>query len=185
MPQPDEPREIDARQDGDDDSDEATDDAMTGEGDANAAGRPAISQRLGDELAMMKAEILRLHVASDPHFALDLGTFIMVDAASTYRYDMPSDLRATAPGSRVAGFKSDTAAAQSWEDLEALLDRSWCAAGDIRQRYDSFCGLDDGSRAAWLSWAIARTLQAIPAQAAGSALIDHLGTKLDIDVAAW
>lgn len=147
--------------------------------------RSPISQRLADELAIMKTELLRIHVASDPHFALDLGTFFMVDATLGYRHDLPSDLRANAPCLRVSGFQSDTPAAENWEELKAGLDRSWAHSPDITDRYDAFCALPEEARAAWLGYAIARTLHAIPAGGAGSAMLDHLGRKLNIDVATW
>src|SRR3546814_14278478 len=85
-----------------------------------------MSLRLIDELATMKAELLRVHVASDPRFALDLGTFVMVDAAlRRYASDLASDLRADAAPSRVIGFESGSLAADEWAKLEEGLDRSW------------------------------------------------------------
>lgn len=150
-----------------------------------ASSRSPISQRLADEMAIMKTELLRVHVASDPHFALDLGTFFMVDATLGYRHDLPSDLRATAPCSRVPGFESDTPAAEQWEELKAGLDRSWADSPDITDRYEAFCALDEDARASWLGWAIARTLHAVPAGGAGSAMLDHLGRKLGIKVEDW
>lgn len=145
------------------------------------------SLRLSDELAMMKTELLAVHVASDPHFALDLGTFIMVDnAMRTMSYHgMPSELRANAPSPRVGGFESGTPAAEAWAKLDAELDRSWVNHKEMEARYDAFCALDDVARAAWLGWAIARTLHAVPEGASGSSFLNHLGAKLKIDVAAW
>src|SRR3546814_3789287 len=67
------PNEADDEIDGDEDDD--------GETEGSVSAKPSMSQRLIDELATMKAELLRVHVASDPRFALDLGTFVMVDAA--------------------------------------------------------------------------------------------------------
>ena len=84
------------------------------------------------------------------------------------------------PTSRVPGFESDTPAAEQWEELEAGLDRSWADSPDITDRYEAFCALDEDARAAWLGWAIARTLHAVPAGGSGSAMLDHLGRKLDI-----
>jgi len=167
-----------------DDADEDRDDAATG----GASGKPAISQRLADELATMKAELLRVHVASDPRFALNLGTFVMVDAAQR-RYgssDLASELRADAAPSRVIGFESGTTAAEEWAKLEAGLDRSWIDPdAGVTGRYDAFCALGEEARAAWLGWAIARTIHAVPAKTTGSDFVDHLGGKLGIDVAAW
>lgn len=152
-----------------------------------AAGKPVHSQRLADELAMMKTELLAVHVASDPHFALDLGTFFMIEAATrTFgAHDMPSDLRANAPTPRVHGFESGTAAAEAWARLDGDLDRSWIAHAEIEQRYDAFCALDESLRAAWFGWAVARTLRAVPDGRTGSRFLDHIGCKLGIDVAAW
>ncbi|WP_157217984.1 ParB/RepB/Spo0J family partition protein [Flavisphingomonas formosensis] len=169
-------------------ADEDEGDAGASEEDAPATPTKAmISQRLADELAMMKTELIAVHVAGDPLFAIDLGTFLMVDAASRSRdvWAIPSDLRATAPSPRVAGFVSETRAASRWSAIEEGLDRSWLDHEEIEGRYDAFCALADESRAAWLGWAIARTLHAVPAGKAGSSFLDHLGRKLGIAVAHW
>lgn len=156
-------------------------------GDGAGVSRPALSQRLADELAMMKTELLSVHVASDPAFALDLGTFIMAEAATRTlgTWSIPSELRANAPSPRVAGFESETHASARWQELQDDLDRSWLEHESIEERYDAFCALTDDARAAWLGWAIARTLHAVPAGRSGSEFLDHLGRKLGIDVAAW
>jgi len=90
----------------DDDGDEMQDSSIVGDA------RPAMSQRLREMLAMMKTELLAVHVASDPAFALDLGTFIMADRESRLgSFDMPSDLRASAP-SRLLPDSSPTSSRQ-------------------------------------------------------------------------
>ena len=163
-------------------------DYVTAEADgASPPSQPAMSTRLADELATMKTELLAVHVASDPHFALDLVTFFMAEAA-TRRYgchDLPTELRASAPSPRVHGFESGTAAAAQWSELENKLDTNWSEHGSVAERYDAFCALDDDARAAWLGWAVARTLHAVPSGKPGCGFLDHLGRKLDIDVAAW
>lgn len=173
------PTEADEDIDGDDDSDAET--------DGSVSAKPAMSQRLIDELATMKAELLRVHVASDPRFALDLGTFVMVDAAlRRYASDLASDLRADAAPSRVIGFESGSLAADEWAKLEEGLDRSWVQPNiGVAGRYDAFCALGEEARAAWLAWAIARTIHAVPMKDSASGFVDHLGRKLKIDVAAW
>jgi ParB family chromosome partitioning protein len=170
-----------------DEEDHDGEDGEDGAVDAAVAAKPAISQRLADELAMMKTELLGLHVASDPRFALDLGTFYMVDAA-TRLYgagELATELRANAPSPRVHGFESGTLAAEEWAKLDAALERGWIDHEDVCDRYDAFCALADEARAAWLGWAISRTIHAVPAGKTGSTFIDHLGRKLGIDVAAW
>lgn len=179
----------DAVEEGEDPTDEVGEAVDQTESEVDeVAGAPAesYSQKLKDELAMMKTELLALHVANDPHFALDLGTFIMVDKASRLGFgSLPSELRAEAPSPRVAGFKSETPAAEAWGRLDEGLDCSWINHKEIHERYDAFCALDDGARAAWLGWAIARTLHAVPDGQPGTNFINHLGAKLHIDVAAW
>lgn len=167
-------------------------DADEGDEDAEAeikakAGKPAYSQRLSQELAEMKTELLRVHVASDPAFALDLATFWMVDRATRKHgsSDLATELRADAPYSPLTGYESGTLAAEEWDKLAESLDRSWTGLTDVNERYDAFCALRQEARAAWLGWVVARTLNAVPAGKTGSAFLDHLGIKLEIDVAAW
>ncbi|WCT80106.1 ParB/RepB/Spo0J family partition protein [Novosphingobium humi] len=167
--------------DGDEEPVDGTQDADTTEDD-----RPAISQRLRDMLAMMKTELLAVHVASDPAFALDLGTFIMVDRECRYAaYDIPSELRASAAPRLLGDFKPETSAAAEWTRLDEALDRSWASHKAIEERYDAFCALDEEARSAWFGWAIARTLHAVPEDRHGAGFLNHLGRKLGIDVAAW
>ncbi|SER14911.1 ParB/RepB/Spo0J family partition protein [Sphingobium sp. YR768] len=182
-PVPDE-ESSEADNDGDDCDDDVGDETQ----DNSAAGdaRPVMSQRLREMLAMMKTELLAVHVASDPAFALDLGTFIMVDRESRLAsFDIPSDLRASAPSRLLLDFKPATAAAGEWTKLDEALDRSWVNHQAVPDRYDAFCALPDEARAAWLGWAIARTLHAVPDGRAGTGFLDHLGRKLGVDVAAW
>lgn len=172
----------------DDDGEEGDDNASVETQENNTAddARPVMSQRLREMLAMMKTELLAVHVASDPAFALDLGTFIMVDRESRLAsFDMPSDLRASVPSRLLPDFKPETAAAGAWTKLDGALDRSWLHHQAVPDRYDAFCALPDDARAAWLGWAIARTLHAVPAGRREAGFLDHLGRKLGIDVAAW
>ena len=182
-PVPDE-ESSEADNDGDDGDDDAADE--TQDNSAASDARPVMSQRLREMLAMMKTELLAVHVASDPAFALDLGTFIMVDRESRLAsFDIPSDLRASAPSRLLPDFKPATAAAGEWAKLDEALDRSWVNHQAVPDRYDAFCALPDEARAAWLGWAIARTLHAVPDGRAGTGFLDHLGRKLGVDVAAW
>lgn len=169
--------------------------ANGGEGDAQAQAqegavtddaRPMITQRLYDMMAMMKTQLLALHVASDPGFALDLGTFIMADEQCQVAGSAtPSDLHASLPSPLIADFKPETPAAVEWTRLDETLDRSWFGHSTIEERYDAFCALPDDARGAWLGWVIARTLRSVPGGGEGADFLDHLGRKLGIDVATW
>lgn len=161
-------------------------DGDTSDGSAATEREPVLAQRLQEELAVQRSEIVALHVASDPHFALDLGTFVMVDAElARASHDLASTLRAPRPMSRVPGWKSDSVAAKAWDELEGALDRSWTGPDKVTERYDAFCALPDDARAAWFGWAVARTIDASIPQGRGDAFLRHLGTRLDIDVARW
>ena len=161
---------------------------LTGEDESEADETgPRYSQRLTDELAMMKTELVAVHIASDPHFALDLAIFLMVDSATRKfgSYDVPSEIKAQAPTPRVNGFESGTPAAERWAELSKLLDRSWCSHGEVAARYDAFCALVDEARAAWLAWVVAQSLQAVLPGSRADQFLDHLACKLKVDAATW
>ena len=145
--------------------------------------KTGISQQLAEELAHQKVEMVAVHVAHDPHFALDLGTFIMVDQRSGY--SLPSELRAGTPASRIGDFKSGSLASTEMLKVNEALDRSWVGLPTPDARFDAFRALDAHAKAAWLGFAVARTLCPVPAGKTGSGFIDHLGASLEIDVAAW
>jgi len=79
------------------DDDEAGNVVSTG----MASSTPRYSQRLVHELAEMKRELLRIHIARDTRFALDLAAFWMADGAvRKYRSDtVATELRANEPSS--------------------------------------------------------------------------------------
>lgn len=150
--------------------------------------KPTLSQKLVDRLSVMRTELVALHVANDPHFAMDLGTFIMIDAAHRKfggAYDLASGLKAPLPDRRVGNYVTETAAAEAWAKLEGDLDHSWRDAGEVIARFDAFRALDDEKRAAWFAWAIARTIEPVNDSGSGASFLRHIGRSLDIDVARW
>lgn len=179
--------------DEEDEVDEESDDGVGEDGsespvDATAApGKPVLKGKTIERLSTMRTELIALHVANDPHFAMDLGTFIMVDKAlRTYgAWDYASGLKAPKPDSRVGDFATETAAAEGWAKLEGDLDRSWCDVRDVTERFDAFRALDDEMRASWFAWVIARSLEPVNDQDSGAKFLRHIGRSLDIDVARW
>ena len=148
-----------------------------------------LSQRLTDELAIQRRDILAVHVAADPDFALDLAIFLMVDRKPGHGVERyASSLSARTPQDPVVGFKTPGAAATlaRAEAVEAL-DRSWTAMDTVEARFDAFRALGPDQRAAWLGQAVAASLEATIAGTGSSAcrFHDHLGNLLGIDVAAW
>jgi ParB family chromosome partitioning protein len=149
----------------------------------------SLSRRLVDELAMQRRDILAVHVAADPAFALDLAIFLMVDRDVHHRSDKcGSSLVASPPSNPVFDFKTPEAAATiARAEADAALDRSWADQESNADRFDAFRALPEEARAAWLGHAVARTLEAsvrLPGERA-CAFHDHLGELLGIEVAGW
>jgi ParB family chromosome partitioning protein len=151
--------------------------------------RPGLARRLVDELAMQRRDLLAVHVAGDPLFALDLAIFLMIDRGPAWACGRSgSTLSAARPSDPVAGFATPDARA-TLEAAQACdaLDRSWAEGSTRAERFDAFRALPDAGRAAWLGHAVAGTLEASSALPGERACTfhDHLGTLLGIDVAAW
>ncbi|WP_422342814.1 ParB/RepB/Spo0J family partition protein [Parasphingorhabdus sp.] len=151
--------------------------------------RAALSKRLVDELAMQRRDILALHVASDPTLALDFAIFTLADAdGHDWNAKEATTLRGPVAHGPASDFEAaDAPATAALAELRSSLDESWKAAECQVERFELFRALDDEARSAWLGHVIARTLVAslniegerrVP-------LHDHLGNKLDIDMAAW
>ena len=156
---------------------------------AQSAKPAGLPRQLVDELAIQRRDILAIHVAADPAFALDLSIFLMVDRAETYSSEKSgSTLSAARPSNPVFDFRTPEARA-TLAEMEATeaLDRSWTEGSTRAERFDAFRALPDSVRAAWLGHAVARTLEASTgiAGARACAFHDHLGTLLGIDVASW
>ncbi len=153
---------------------------------AKAAG---MSQRLIDELAMQRRDVLAVHVAADPGFALDLAIFLMIDREAGYSSERSgSSLIAATPSNPVLDFKTpDAAATIARGEASEALDRSWTQGATRAERFDAFRALGEDARAAWLGHAVAKTLEAslhLPGER-NCAFHDHLGRLLSIDVARW
>lgn len=152
----------------------------TSAGTSRPAGLP---QRLLDELAIQRRDILAVHVAADAALALDLATFLMIDREAGYSFGtVGSSLTAHRPTDPIVGFKTPEAPATiALAKASEGLDRSWTERETRAERFDAFRALPEAARAAWLGHAIARTLEATRS----CEFHDHLGTLLGIDVARW
>ena len=151
--------------------------------------RTTLSKRLVDELAMQRRDVLALHVASDPGLALDLMVFTLADADThDWRARAASTLRAPVPAGPIIGFEAkDAPASSGLAEFRSSLDESWRAGDDAISRFDLFRALPDDSRAAWLGYVVARSLEASLNMAGERQLPfqDHLGTLIGIDMAQW
>jgi len=153
-------------------------------------GRAAgLSQRLVDELAMQRRDILGVHIAADPGLALDLAIFLMIDREAGYSCEKSgSSLTAMPPSNPVFDFNTPEAPATIARiEANEALDRSWTEGKTRAERFEAFRALPEEARAAWLGHAVARTLEASLNLAGQRACLfhDHLGQLLGIDVARW
>jgi len=151
--------------------------------------RTTLSKRLVDELAMQRRDVLALHVASDPGLALDIMVFTLADADTHDWRSRPSTtLRAPVPAGPIIGFEAkDAPASSGLAEFRSSLDESWRAGTDATSRFDLFRALPDDSRAAWLGYVVARSLEASLNMAGERQLPfqDHLGSLIGIDMAQW
>ncbi len=152
--------------------------------------KPAgLPRQLVDELAIQRRDILAVHIAADPAFALDLAIFLMVDRVVIYSSEKSgSTLSAARPSNPVFDFRTPEARATLAEaEATEALDRSWTEGSTRAERFDAFRALPETARAAWLGHAVARTLEASTGIAGerACAFHDHLGTLLGIHVASW
>ncbi|ALJ12255.1 MULTISPECIES: ParB/RepB/Spo0J family partition protein [Sphingomonadales] len=157
--------------------------------DSDGKRRAALSKRLIDELAMQRRDVLALHVASDPGLSLDIMVFTLADADThDWRSRAATTLRGGVPAGPIVGFEAkDAPASASLADLRSGLDESWRSGEDASSRFKMFRALADESRAAWLGFVVARTLEA-SLNMAGERQIafqDHLGSAIGIDMAQW
>jgi ParB family chromosome partitioning protein len=169
----------------------ANDGGEQGSGVPGAAAPPrasSLSQRLVDELAIQRRDILAVHVASNAAFARDLATFLMIDRKPGYARQTGSTLRAPAPSDPVAGFETPGAAAiVGLVKAADALDGNWTDGATAAERFDRFRALPEPARDAWLAFAVAATLEASLNLEGLKAcpFHDHLGQLLGIDVARW
>jgi ParB family chromosome partitioning protein len=156
---------------------------------AQAPRSAGLPRTLVDELAIQRRDILAVHVAADPDFALDLAIFLMVDGGNGYGSGKNgSTLSAAPPSDPVFDFKTPNARATlAQAEAAEALDRSWTEGRTRAERFDAFRALADAERTAWLGHAVARTLEASSGGPSERACTfhDHLGALLGIDVAAW
>ncbi len=171
--------------------DEAAPDDESGGTFAGSSAKPGraagLSQRLVDELAIQRRDILSVHIAADPGLALDLAIFLMIDREASGEKS-GSSLVASPPSDPVFGFKTPEATATIVRaDAAEALDRGWTEGTTRAGRFDALRALPEEARAAWLGHAVARTLEAslnLPG-ARSYAFHDHLGVLVGIDVARW
>lgn len=137
---------------------EAGEGAGAGEAAGGAPSKP-LSQRLVDELAVQRRDILAVNLASNPAVALDYLIFCMATHSRPYGAEtLGTSLRADPPPNNVQTYPASPAHTLM-SDLRETLDTSWTEHDRTATRFDAFCGLDDDAKAAWVAWCMAKTLE--------------------------
>src|SRR5690606_8713109 len=156
----------------------------------DASSKPATySQRLLDELAMQRRDVLAIHLANDPALALDLMIFTLADAdGHDWRARKAITIAGPPAHGPASGFEAkDAPASAALAEFTGSLDESWRAGASEVERFAVFRALSDDARSLWLGFVVARTLIAsLNADGErGIPLHDALGGLLEIEMAHW
>jgi len=183
--------------DGEDDhGDDASGDGSAGSGsshtppapppEAIAPGGKPLSARLYDELAMQRRDVLAATLLSHPALALDYALFVMIDDRASTFSAYGSTLRARSPQDPVSGEQPATRARGYLAETHDGLDASWLEHKSEVDRFEAFRALDDDSKAAWLAYIVAMSLEAKATYRAEQCpLHNRLATIMDVAVASW
>jgi ParB family chromosome partitioning protein len=155
--------------------------------DTVAPGGKALSMRLFEELAMQRRDVLAANLIQHPALALDYAIFVMIDGRKQCLAKHGSTIRASSPQDPVVGEQPVTSARTYLAQAHEALDAGWTEPADPVARFEAFRDLDDDSKAGWLAYIVAASLEAKDGYGAvaQNALQNRLATIMDIDVAAW
>jgi len=149
----------------------------------------ALSQRLLDELAMQRRDILAIHLANDQALALDFMVFTLADAdGHDWRAKKASTLIGSVASGPVTGFEAkDAPASAALAEFAGSLDENWRSGESDVERFERFRALSDDARSAWLGHVVSRTLIASLACEGERSVPLHemLGSLLEIETAHW
>ena len=149
----------------------------------------ALSQRLLDELAMQRRDILAIHLANDPALALDFLVFTLADAdGHDWRAKKATTLVGLVAAGPVTGFEAkDAPASAALAEFAGSLEKGWRAGTTDVERFEAFRALAEDARSAWLGHVVARTLVASLACQGERSVPMHetLGALLEIETAHW
>lgn len=146
---------------------------------------PVISQKMADELAMRRRDVLRLCLGGDYALAADVAAFILADRLVGVQRSYGIKLHGSAITAHdiaepITAAKWTDELAQHLVDQRDSLPGDWAAQADPRKRFAAFRALQPEQRSAWLAWATAASLTAWENNfnRSGAALHDVLGGSL-------
>lgn len=149
-------------------------------------GKP-LSAKLYDELAMQRRDVLAACLLAHPALALDYALFAMVDDRTSHFSDYGTTIRAHRPQDPVFGEVPTTRAREYLAEAHDGLDASWTEHKSEVDRFEAFRALDDDTKASWLAYIVAMSLEAKrPGYAsAQNKLQNRIASIIEVDVAAW
>ena len=136
---------------------------VTEEGAEPAAVENVFPRSLEEQLAKDRRDVLALHVAQDPGLALDLTIFRLAKQFTGYAaYNDTGVMVTIGELFDPAGFTAaqPTAAQDGLEAIRSGLPCDWAALDNSFDAFLAFRELDEADKAAWLAFAVSRSLQA-------------------------
>lgn len=156
--------------------------------DTAAPGGKALSQVLLDQLSIQRRDVLGAALIANPALALDYMLFAMVDGRSGTSSGSGTTISASTPQDPVLSNNVPASKARDYlAEVHEGLDTSWREAGDKVARFEAFRILDDETKAGWLAWIVATSLQAkeVYSSHRQNPLQNRLASILEVDVASW
>ena len=155
--------------------------------EAVAPGGKPLSARLYDELAIQRRDVLAANLVQHPGLALDYAIFAMVDARNCLSGNYGTTIRARAPEDPAVGELPATHARDYLAKAHDGLATDWMAHDSIVERFEAFRELDDDSKAGWLAYVVAVSLQAKDgyAQTKQNELHNRLASIMEVNVPSW
>lgn len=144
---------------------------------------------LEEHLAKDRRDVLALHVAQDPSLALDLTIFGLARRFTGQPAYNDTGVMVMIGELFDPGGLSGVPLSTALEELEAVrtaLPGEWAAAENSFAAFLAFRALDEADKAAWLAYAVSRSLKAsLTAGGHANAFQTGLGALLEIDTAAY
>ena len=146
-----------------------------------------VPRKLGEQLAKDRRDVLAMHIAQDPAVALDLTIFNLARRFTGQpAYNDTGCTVTIAELFEPAGL-GDAPASGAFLELDAIqsgLPADWAARETSFECFLAFRELDEADKAAWLAYAVARSLKASLASGDhANAFQTALGATLEIDTA--
>ena len=160
---------------------------LTGDGAEPAVIENVFPRSLEEQLAKDRRDVLALHVAQDPGLALDLTIFRLARKFTGHAaYNDTGVMVTIGELFDPAGFTAaqPTAAQDSLEAIRSDLPCDWAGFDDSFDAFLAFRELDEADKAAWLAFAVSRSLQASLATGdRANSFQSKLGALLEIETA--